>query len=189
MADGKKTAIGLGIAGAGVAVILLATRKAGAAPPPPEPGLASVYGQIKDAVTKQVIPGVAISLNGYSALTDGSGNYNIENITPRGYLITLAKEGYIMAQQDITLTAGLNELNVSLTPVAPPPTVYATLFGRVTNAQTGAVLSGVTVSLWSPDGTELLLQKTTDSGGNYKMENIYPGNYLVVFEKAGYQTQ
>jgi len=86
---------------------------------------------------------------------------------------------------DITLREGLNELNVTLTPVPPP---LATLYGVVTDAETGAPLAGVSVSLWDPAETELLASTTTDSYGSYRLENILPGNYVIYFSKENYET-
>lgn len=65
----------------------------------------------------------------------------------------------------------------------------ARLFGTVTDADTGAALAGVNVTLWDAAETEMLLSAFTDSGGNYSMENILPGSYAVYFSKAGYETQ
>ena len=71
-------------------------------------------------------------------------------------------------------------------PELPPPAL-ANLYGVVTDAETGAPLANVSVQLWSPDGAELLLFTTTDSGGYYSMANISPGSYLIRLEKEGYE--
>ena len=71
-------------------------------------------------------------------------------------------------------------------PELPPP--LANLYGVVTDAQPGAPLPNVSVQLWSPDGTELLLIATTDSSGYYSMADIALGSYLIRFEKEGYET-
>ena len=63
----------------------------------------------------------------------------------------------------------------------PPPPGLANLYGKVTDAQTGAALLGVLVSL---DG----MQAYTDSGGNYAFIEMEPGAYVLQFSKEGYET-
>ena len=87
------------------------------------------------------------------------------------------------------LQEGMNELNIQLVPIAPPEPIFASLYGTVTDAETLTPLGGVGVSLWSPDGTELLASEFTNSNGEYRIDNILPGAYLVVFEKEGYERQ
>ena len=76
-----------------------------------------------------------------------------------------------------TLDEGLNELNVALTPI---PSV-ASLYGVVTDAETGYPLAGVKVEL---DG----LTAFTDASGSYGFEGLTPGGYTITFEKEGYET-
>ncbi|MBA7468811.1 hypothetical protein ES707_04065 [subsurface metagenome] len=65
-------------------------------------------------------------------------------------------------------------------PPTPPPG-RAALYGRVTNAVTGEPISGVLVSL---NGLEVY----TDADGNYIFEDLEPGEYVLEFSKAGYET-
>ncbi len=74
-------------------------------------------------------------------------------------------------------------------PPSPPPPGLATLFGIVSRADTGEPLSGVNVSLWSPDGLEMLDATTTKGSGSFLLENILPGSYTITFQKEGYETQ
>ena len=91
--DGKKIAIGAGIAGLITAIFLLATRKK-AAPPPPPPGLANLYGKVTAADTGKAISGVLVALDGMQTYTDSGGNYAFIEIAPGGYVATFSKEGY-----------------------------------------------------------------------------------------------
>lgn len=63
----------------------------------------------------------------------------------------------------------------------PPPLGLANLYGKVTDADTGSPLAGVLVAL---DG----MQAYTDSGGNYTLTDLTPGQYVLQFSKEGYQT-
>ena len=65
-------------------------------------------------------------------------------------------------------------------PTTPPPGL-ANLYGKVTDAATGHPISGVLVSL---NG----LTVYTDAGGNYILEDLEPGEYLLQFSKDGYET-
>ena len=79
---------------------------------------------------------------------------------------------------DITLYEGSNELNVGLTPIPPPVT---TLYGVVTDADTGNPIQGVKVTI---NG----LVTYTNSSGAYGFEGLTPGSYTITFEKDGYET-
>jgi len=79
---------------------------------------------------------------------------------------------------DIILAEGSNELNVGLTPIAPP---VANLYGVVTDAQTGYTLAGVKVTI---DGQVTY----TNSNGAYAFEGLTPGSYSITFEMEGYET-
>ena len=78
----------------------------------------------------------------------------------------------------VTLVEGNNELNIAMTPIPPP---VANLYGVVTDAETGAPISGVLVTL---DG----LTAYTGANGVYLFEGLTPGSYTITFEKAGYET-
>lgn len=78
----------------------------------------------------------------------------------------------------IVLYEGNNELNVGLTPIAPP---VANLYGVVTDGETSYPLSGVKVTI---DG----LTTYTDASGNYGFTGLTPGSYAIEFSKDGYET-
>ncbi len=66
----------------------------------------------------------------------------------------------------------------AVTEVAAPPTT-GTIAGKVTNAATGAVIAGATVS----DGAA---SATTDATGAYTLANVAPGSYTVSASASGY---
>ena len=74
----------------------------------------------------------------------------------------------------ITLEAGqTTELSVTVIPVYVPPQT-ATLYGVVTDANTGVGVSGIEVSLDS-------LVRTTGADGRYEFADVEPGTYSLVF--------
>lgn len=94
MADKKKVAIGVGIAGVVGLGVYLATRKVEAAPPPPPPGLANLYGKVTNAQTGNPIAGVLVTLDSMSVYADSGGNYAFLDLEPGGYWGSASKEGY-----------------------------------------------------------------------------------------------
>ncbi|GAW93594.1 carboxypeptidase regulatory-like domain-containing protein [Calderihabitans maritimus] len=60
--------------------------------------------------------------------------------------------------------------------------------GNVTENSTGRPLSGVTVSLmW--DGKATQFSTVTDAAGNYSLEGVGPGKYILLFEHPGYSPE
>jgi len=86
MTAGKKVAIGIGI-GAGIAALLLWTRKAGGAtPPPPSPGKSTIWGILTDKATGNPVEGIVGALDtAYSTTSNSSGRFSLENIEPGTY--------------------------------------------------------------------------------------------------------
>lgn len=165
--------------GLGLAMVLGMAALAKAAPPEePEPGLANLYGRVTDADTGDGISGVLVTADGLQTYTDAAGDYSFADLNTGSYGIRAEKEGYQMVSEDITLVEGNNEVNVSLTSIAP---VLANLYGVVTDAETGNPLVSVKVTI---DG----LTAYTNASGNYSFEGLTPGSYTVTFEKEGYET-
>src|SRR6187397_2568329 len=52
----------------------------------------------------------------------------------------------------------------------------------------GAVLPGVTVEAASPALIEKVRTATTDSSGQYRIEDLRPGSYFVTFTLGGFST-
>ncbi|MBA7687737.1 hypothetical protein ES703_96204 [subsurface metagenome] len=63
----------------------------------------------------------------------------------------------------------------------PPPPGAATLYGIVTDAETGNPILGVLVTL---NGGSTY----TDGTGAYAFADIAPGEYVLQFSKEGYET-
>ena len=63
------------------------------------------------------------------------------------------------------------------------PDNFGTLYGVVTDSQTGDPLGNVTVTL-SPGGTT----KLTGSDGLFEFSELTPQQYTITVQKAGYQT-
>jgi len=179
MADtGKKVAIAGGViavaAGAGYLIFR--------GKPEAAPGKATLYGTVLDADTGLPLKAAFVNMDGYDGKTDKHGNYELINIEPGTYTAVFSKADYEEAFMSVTLYADIaTPLDVALVPVEAPPGA-ATLYGRVTHAETGLPLAGVFVSANGYVGY-------TDTNGDYTIPGIPPGTYEVEFSLAGYETQ
>src|SRR5262245_14427671 len=63
----------------------------------------------------------------------------------------------------------------------------ASITGVVRDAS-GAILPGVTIEASSPALIEKVRSATTDGSGQYRIENLRPGVYAVVFSLGGFST-
>lgn len=62
--------------------------------PPPSPGLASLYGLVTDAPTRQPIAGVRVFLDWAQAISNQDGYYFFVDVQPGEYTLRAEKEGY-----------------------------------------------------------------------------------------------
>jgi hypothetical protein len=61
--------------------------------------------------------------------------------------------------------------------------ITATVYGIVSDADTGAAIEGVSVEFNYSAGTT-----ETDSNGRFQLANLYPRDYTITFRKNGYAT-
>ena len=115
----------------------------------------------------------------YTAMSDGSGHYDIENMTDGNYDVTV-----IGTDNPYRTTIAVSgDTNGDI--VMPA----ATISGVVTDSASGAPLDGATVQ--AQTGVEATSQAikraTTDSTGAYSLSGLDPGDYQVSARKDGYQ--
>lgn len=116
-------AFGAAIAGIGVALGVSKKAKGATPPPEPSPGMANIYGAIKDRTTGKPIYLAVLSIGGHQVLTDDSGNYVLEELATGAYTVGLSAEGYLYDMETVTLREGNNEVNFTLGPGGLMPTV------------------------------------------------------------------
>lgn len=186
--DGKKVAIVAGLAAVVTGAVLLLKKKKPPAPPePPEPGVANLYGVIIDRKTGSPLDGVKISINGITTHTNANGIYLIENLIPGNYLMTLEKEGYGPLSDTVEIIEGNNEINVEMDFIPP---IASTLYGRVTDRETGEGIPGVFIRVIYKKDTLYadVYTTTTDSLGNYLLENMVANvNVYIAFGRSFYE--
>src|SRR5687767_8744232 len=76
---------------------------------------------------------------------------------------------------------------VALVAIVPSPAAAQSITGVVKDTS-GAVLPGVTVEASSPALIEKVRTAVSDGGGQYRIENLTPGRYKVMYTLPGFVT-
>ncbi len=115
----------------------------------------------------------------YTAMSDGSGRYAIEDMTDGNYQVLV--NGTASPYRTTIAVSGDTNGDIALPASA--------LSGVVTDAASGQALEGASVS--AQTGVESTAQgiqrTTTDSSGAYTMSGLDPGDYQVSARRDGYQ--
>lgn len=146
------------------------------------PGLGSLSGVVTDIETGLPIDGIEITLNGLTYTTIEDGVFEFLEVDAGTYTLVATDPliRYGGETMSVTLEAGeTRELSVSLVPITPAP---ASLYGRVTDSETGYGIEGVTVEV-----VGMALYGHTDSAGNYTIPEIPPGTYTIRFTHPDYE--
>ena len=140
-------------------------------------GYGTLTGKVTDSVTGNAIAGATISYSGASTQTDGTGSYTLSKAPLGTDQLTVAAPGYTGQSQSVTVTpASTITTGFNLAPLA------GSVSGVVTDAASGAVLAGATVSYSGG-------QATTDDSGAYTFTGITEGSYDVAASASGYTAQ
>jgi hypothetical protein len=147
-----------------------------------------VYGQSYVPVPGALVTASGDNGGGYS-VADSNGMYDITSYLDNGsYSVMASASGFIDQQIDnINVTSGAETTNVNII-----LSVSGGISGQVTDAATGAPISGAIVTAYNATGTDTSGQTTsTDSNGNYQIiQNLATGTYNVTVEFAtGYIDQ
>ena len=136
-----------------------------------------ITGTVTDSYSGAAISGATVTAGGITAITDSSGSYTIE-IAGGTYTLRASADGYIAGSIGVAVIPGTTASgNLALTPVSAPP---GKITGTVTDSNSGAAISGATVTAGS-------ITATTDFSGNYIIETA-SGTYTVTASANGYNT-
>ena len=146
--------------------------------------LASIEGQVTDALTKQPIAGAQVSAasgaNGEKATTDANGHYALLKLQPGSYLLFAKAETYARSPvRAVQLAPSINLLHLNLE-------LYkeATLSGVVSD-QDRIPIKGAYVKAWVRIFTAgrvrfmLAAQTHTDELGHYALLHLGKGKYYI----------
>jgi hypothetical protein len=160
---------------------------------------AGIEGRVIDAVTRQPMPGVHISLrasdNVYGAISGRDGHFSIANMPPAVYVLSIQRNGYVhlppkapngRADDSVTLKPGdqLTEFTVEMTPRAVITGTVVDEFGDpVQHVEVEALpaVSGSSESLTGPHSPA-----RTDDRGQFRIP--LPSGKFYVRAKANSRT-
>jgi hypothetical protein len=150
------------------------------------------YGDVAGTVTSDLIGGTTIAgatvTIGSTSVTSGTtGGYTITDVAAGTQTISATATGYVAYSSTVTVVADTTVTkDIAMTPsstTSPTPSPgYGNVAGKVVDVN-GAALADVTVTLQKGG------KGTTDSSGNYLMENLNPGVRTLSYAKTGYTTQ
>ena len=140
--------------------------------------LGTVTGTVTNATTSAAISGATVLTPGVTAVTTNSaGAYTLgSHSVPYGSVVTASDgTGYtiVTAAPAITADSTTSGVNFALTPAG-------SVSGTLTDASTGAAVSGATVSVPG------LASVTTNSAGAYSLSNVANGSQTVTVTDTNY---
>lgn len=138
----------------------------------------SITGVVTDASNGTPLSGATITTQPATsaATTNAQGAYTISNVTAGAYTVTASRTGYAPNSAAVGVSVGLSATaNLVLTPLPGSVT------GVVSDAVTGAPLSGATVTTQPPTSTV-----TTNAQGVFTIGGVPAGAYTVTATRASY---
>ncbi len=139
----------------------------------------AIHGTVTDAATGAAIEGVELNLNtgGLPRITDAYGAYQFNDLDAGNYVVTATHDDYLEASASAAVVADeVSTLNFALDLIG-----LGNISGVVTDALTGAVISGATIST-----NPATSNTTSNNDGEYTLSNIAGGNYTVTINASGY---
>ncbi len=153
----------------------------------------TLIGLITNDSTGDRLAGVTIIVSGQSTTTNANGFYRFDNVPIGEQLVTASLTGYQTSSRSRVVVADQTRWNsLKLSPLTdiPTPTPVPTatpqpqtgsLMGLITDVSSGERLADVTVSVANQS-------LVTNENGFYRFDDLAPGSYTVIAEKAGYET-
>ena len=122
------------------------------------------------------IVGASVGYGGGTTTTDSNGNYTLTGIPVGTVQLVASAQGFQSVTQSVTVYGGkISTANFTLAAAINNGTVT----GKITNASSGAIVTGATVS-WTGGST------TSDTSGIYTLTNIPAGTQNITAVKTGY---
>lgn len=178
---------------------------------------ATLSGIVLDALTRAPVAGVSVDVIRDDVVvrrtyTDSAGNFSVASLQAGSYMVRAERMGYEHPPLHvITLTHGETvRLDVVLNPgpfvldsilvaartrVQPLRRVEQLIHGRLVDAETGAPISGGTITLVHPGepalfggGPKAVVTTISNKDGLFRIVSPAPGRYTLRGEYIGYQT-
>lgn len=148
-------------------------------------------GVVRDSATNQPINGaiveMASSSRRVSARTDEAGEFQLANVGPDSYRVSIRRIGYAPASRDLDVVEGMKrqEFTMAAIPQALRQVNVrgegAGIFGLIGNASTFRAVPGARIDVAGADRTVV-----TDSGGSFFVPLRKAGTYVVRVVAPGF---
>ena len=122
--------------------------------------------------------------NSYTAVTDQSGNFIVNDVAPGTYFLQASKDGYVSSK---TANFFIKPGDVSLEENVVLKVGVRSVTGNVT-LELKDDHSGVTITATSLSDPTLIYSALSNSDGNYSLAGMKPGEYLITLSSVGYGT-
>ncbi|HPS56785.1 MAG TPA: carboxypeptidase regulatory-like domain-containing protein [Spirochaetota bacterium] len=146
-------------------------------------------GTVTDINTKKPVKGAVVEIKNsnrgvgyYKTTTDSRGHYRIDDfIAQIRYDIEVTAPGYVTFAETANITSSKKDVQL-LTESVITGSVKDSAGNPVSDAE--IKINNYNEDYGSESGTPGFVK--TDSKGNYRLEKLYPGSYILYFSKAGY---
>ena len=138
-------------------------------------GSGSITGSVK-TTAGAAIADASVGFGGGTATTDANGNYTLNGVPVGTVQLVASASGFQSVTQSVTVSGGSTS-TANFTLAAAP--AGGTVTGKITNASSGAIVTGVTVS-WRGGST------TSNTSGIYTLTNVTAGTQNITAAKTGY---
>lgn len=160
-------------------------------------GVSALYGTVVDGTSYKKLQGVEVRVSGpatSSTLTDFTGSYRIEPLTPGTYTIEFVLEGYEVFTEEITVLDG-RQYNFSPR-LAPTGTVLSpnivSVSGIILDSETNESVEGASIQVVSTIDVETVFSDVDGSfsvsaatvSASFGFQIVTDGYYPLFFEKG-----
>ncbi len=137
----------------------------------------TIRGVVVDATTSRPIADATIAVSGRNTRTNAAGEFELDRVSAGELLLTANKRVYEQVEDRFELSPAEAETRR----IALPPITYGDVQGTVVDADSGAPLAGVEVSL----GT---VRVQTDADGRFGPQRVDAGPLNLSAYKNGYES-
>lgn len=116
-----------------------------------------------------------------TSMTEKDGSFSFEGVSPDTYTIRAGADGYTTVDRRISISMGESYV----VPMGSLVNLCGSITGSVATNDSG-LKSGVKVKAASSSGGRSY-EATTDETGLYTLSNVLHGDYVLTFEKDGYE--
>jgi len=128
------------------------------------------------------------------ARADSNGAYTLEKLIPGAYLVRAAAKGFVPEYYEeaeypaaampvrVHIDEEVTDINFTLAP-------GGAISGLVVADETGELLKGVHVVAWKPLAPNHKFHTLTDENGNYILDGLSSGAYVVAANVTGYERE